>query len=120
MNIRKAVLVGAALALALLPVAVMAHAHLESAVPANGSTLKAAPTQVVLRFSDSISLVDVTLEKAGGKAEALKDLPKELARSLVVALPRLGEGQYVLRYRGVSEDTHETKGALRFTVSDKP
>lgn len=115
MNTLKKIL--ATVALAVSPVLALAHTHLESAQPANGSTVKSAPAQVMLMFSDSLALSEVTLEKAGGKPEKLKDLPKDLARHQRVTLPKLGEGQYVLRYRGVSEDTHEAKGTLRFTVS---
>ncbi|MEY4761443.1 MAG: Copper resistance protein precursor [Pseudomonadota bacterium] len=102
------------------PVLALAHAHLDSSRPANGSTLAAAPTQVALQFSDSLSLTAATLEKVGGKPEPLKDLPNELSRGQVLPLPKLGDGQYVLRYRGVSEDMHEAQGSLRFTVSSKP
>lgn len=117
MSTMKKILVGATLAA--LPVLALAHAHLESAQPANGSTVKAAPSQVMLMFSDSLSLTEVTLEKQGGKPEQIKDLPKDLSRHQMVTLPKLGDGQYVLRYRGVGEDTHEAKGSLRFTVSSK-
>jgi len=117
MNTAKGILLAASLAV--LPLLAAAHTHLESAQPANGSTVKAAPSQVMLMFSDSLALVEVTLEKVGGKPEKLKDLPKDLARHQMVNLPKLGDGQYVLRYRGVSEDTHEAKGSLRFTVASK-
>jgi methionine-rich copper-binding protein CopC len=108
-----------ALGLAVFPVLAAAHAHLDSAMPANGSTVQAAPSQAMLMFSEPVALNEVTLEKVGGKAEALKNLPKDFGRHQMVNLPKLGDGRYVLRYRGVSEDTHESKGSVSFTVSAK-
>ena len=112
-------LIRLATALAAFPVLAAAHAHLESALPANGSTVQSAPAQAMLMFSEPLALNEVTLEKAGGKAEAIKELPKDFGRHLMVNLPKLAEGRYVLRYRGVSEDTHESKGSISFTVSAK-
>lgn len=102
--------------LAALPLSAFAHAHLESALPANGSVVAASPAQVVLKFSEPVALTGLTLEKAGSAAQKLEPLPPDAARSLSVPLPRLAEGAYVLRYRGVSDDTHEAKGTLRFTI----
>ena len=109
-----------AAALALLPALAAAHAHLESARPANGSTVQAAPAQAMLMFSEPVALNEVTLEKVGGKPEPLKNLPKDFSRHLMVTLPKLADGRYVLRYRGVSEDTHESKGSISFAVGTKP
>lgn len=105
--------------IAAFPALAAAHAHLDSAQPANGSTVATAPTQAMLMFSEPVALNEVTLEKAGGKAEVLKDLPKDFGRHQMVNLPKLAEGKYVLRYKGVSEDTHESKGSIAFTVSAK-
>jgi copper transport protein len=99
-----------------LPAGAFAHAHLESAQPENGSVVAAAPGQVVLRFSESVALLNLTLEKAGGTAKKLEPLPPDAARTLSVPLPKLADGAYTLRYKVVSDDTHEAKGALRFTV----
>jgi methionine-rich copper-binding protein CopC len=107
------------LLLAAFPMLAAAHAHLDSAMPAHGSTVQAAPAQAMLMFSEPVALNEVSLEKVGGKPEALKDLPKDFGRHLMVTLPKLGDGRYVLRYSGVSEDTHESKGSVSFTVSAK-
>jgi len=105
--------------LALLPVAAFAHAHLESAQPVNGSVVAASPPQVVLVFSEPVALLSVSLEKAGARPRKLGPLPPDAAHELRVALPKLAEGAYTLRYRAVSDDTHEAKGVLRFTVGAK-
>jgi methionine-rich copper-binding protein CopC len=113
----KKQLIRFAAVLAALPALAAAHAHLDSAQPANGSTVRAAPAQVMLMFSEPVALNEVTLEKLGGKPESLGDLPKDFGRHQMVNLPKLGDGRYVLRYRGVSEDTHESRGSVSFTVS---
>jgi methionine-rich copper-binding protein CopC len=102
--------------LAAFPAGAFAHAHLESAQPANGSVNASSPAQVVLRFSEPVALLDLTLEKAGSPARKLGPLPRDAASSLSVPLPKLADGAYALRYHGVSDDTHETKGTLRFRV----
>lgn len=77
----------AAVLLSALPCgAALAHAHVEAASPADNAVLAAAPEKLVLRFSE------------------------------VVALPKLAPGSYVLRYVAVSDDTHEARGVLHFTV----
>jgi copper transport protein len=101
-----------------LPASAFAHAHLESAQPVDGSIVAASPSEVRLMFSESVALLSLTLKKeGGGAARQLGPLPRDAARYQSVPLPRLTEGVYTLRYRAVSDDTHEAKGRLRFTVS---
>jgi methionine-rich copper-binding protein CopC len=99
-----------------LPAGAFAHAHLESAQPANGSVNTASPAQVVLKFSEPVALLELTLKKAGHPAQKLEPLPRDAATTLSVPLPKLAEGAYTLRYHGVSDDTHEANGTLRFTI----
>jgi len=99
-----------------VPMAAFAHAHLESAQPAKGSVVAASPAQVVLKFSEPVALMELTLEKAGGSVQKLEPLPRDAASSLSVPLPKLADGAYTVHYKVVSDDTHEAKGALRFTV----
>ena len=99
-----------------VPMAAFAHAHLESAQPAKGSVVAASPAQVVLKFSEPVALMALTLEKAGGSVQKLEPLPRDAAVSLSVPLPKLADGAYTVHYTVVSDDTHEAKGALRFSV----
>ena len=109
----------AAAVLAALPAGAFAHAHLESAQPVNGSVVAASPPQVVLVFSEPVALLSVTVEKAGSRPRKLGPLPPDAAHELRVALPKLADGVYTLRYKAVSDDTHEAKGKIGFTVGTK-
>jgi len=98
------------------PLAALAHAHLESAQPAKGSVNAASPAQVVLKFSEPVALMELTLESAAGGVQKLEPLPRDAQSTLSVPMPKLADGAYTVHYKVVSDDTHEAKGALRFTV----
>ena len=113
----------------LLPGAVPAAAHaivLES-VPAPGAVLARAPERVTLRFNSKIEkrLTRVTLANRDGAAPLVSiasDGPggdREPDR-IVIPLPALPPGHFVIRYKVLSADGHVTEGALRFTVSPRP
>ena len=121
MKNRVATLAGSLLALLLIAGGAAAHAFLDSAVPAVGGTVRAAPERVTLRFTEPlepafsrIQVVDSAgrpVDKGDGKVDP-KD-PKQLA----VSLPPLGPGAYKVVWRAVSLDTHATNGDYGFVVS---
>jgi hypothetical protein len=88
--------------------------------------LEQSPQRAVLRFNGKIErrLSRVTLSRGDGAPLPLPaafpaDAPGPLDR-LVIPLPALGAGAYVLRYRVLSADGHITDGVLRFTVKAAP
>lgn len=98
-----------------------AHAMLEKAVPAVGSTVKAAPKELTLTFSEGVEPAFTTVEvtDAGGKRV---DSGKPQAapndrRVLTVALQPLGPGQYTVVWHALSVDTHRTEGRFTFSVA---
>ncbi|MBK9252675.1 MAG: copper resistance protein CopC [Proteobacteria bacterium] len=101
-----------------LPVATFAHAHLESSVPAKGSTVQASPGKVELVFNEPVGLTALKLQKKGETTvRDLSPLPKADSASLSVPLGKLADGDYVLSYAGVSSDQHVSKGTIEFKVS---
>ena len=102
-------------ALLLLVGAAHAHAHLTTAVPAEGSAGK-APEQVVLTFSEAARITVMTLQTEGGEPRRLTPLPAEMAARIAVPLPALSPGKYTLSWRVVGADGHVGPGALHFTV----
>ena len=96
-----------------------AHALLKSAAPAPGSTVRAAPEQVVIRFSEpleprfsSIEVRDASGHRVDrGGTHGAEDDPRRLA----VALAPLVPGAYQVTWRATSVDTHRTEGSYRFT-----
>ena len=96
---------------------VQAHTHLQQATPADGSVLEAAPKQLVLRFSEAAQLTALSIAKEGGAPQKLAPLPEKPQATIVVALPALAPGHYVVTWRAVSADGHVAPGQIRFTLT---
>lgn len=99
-----------------------AHAVLVAADPADGTTVDGAPEQVVLEFSEPVSLelggvevldaAGVAVQEGDGRADGATvtvDLPGELE-----------DGTYVVSYRVLSADGHPVSGAVLFGVGVSP
>ena len=116
----KAVILAAIIGLT-VPWSVYAHAFIDHAEPAVGSTVKDSPTEVHLLFTMSVqaSLSGLRVLDATGKQVDKKDLhadPKD-PRSLRVSLPAaLGAGTYKVEWHAVSMDGHTTQGDFIFRV----
>lgn len=108
-----------ALAVLLLvaPLAALAHVHLQSSIPAAGSTVKVSPEKLVLVFQEAVELKALSVQKAGDKVATLLTLPKEAAEQIAVPLPKLAAGDYTVSYTYVGPDEHRMSSTLRFTVS---
>jgi methionine-rich copper-binding protein CopC len=97
-----------------------AHAQLERADPRVGSTVKAAPPALTLYFSEGVepafSSVQVT-DAGGRRVDAGKPrVDKANPRQMQVPLRALAPGQYSVRWRVLSADTHTTEGSFGFEV----
>jgi len=97
-----------------------AHAHLESAEPADAAILTAAPAALTLKFSEAIEL-GFTGITVTGPAGAVTLQPAHLdpadAETLVVPLDgSLAAGTYTVDWHSLSTDGHKTKGSYSFTV----
>lgn len=95
-----------------------AHAELISSTPQNAARLDAAPREIALQFSESVTLVPSALRMldAEGASAVLGDAGVE-GNMLRVAVPGpLADGGYVFVYRVISGDSHPVSGALTFTV----
>ncbi len=97
-----------------------AHAFLQQAEPEVGSTVRASPNEVKIRFSEKIepAFSKIQVFAASGKEVDKGDV--HLDRSdpalLVVSLPKLGAGTYKVVWRVASIDTHVTEGNFSFHV----
>jgi len=98
-----------------------AHAALDHALPAPGSSLREAPPQLQLWFTQRIepafSTVEVTDEH--GQRVDNRDSRVEAAEGklLSVSLAHLQPGRYRVAWRVVSVDTHVSKGDFTFDVA---
>lgn len=117
--VRVAALLLAAISLA--PATAFAHAFLVRAVPAVGATVRAAPSQLTLFYTEGVvpHFCQVTVTGPGGAAVAAGRPRAEAGHPVVlrVRLPHLAPGRYTVHWHAVSIDTHHTEGAFGFTVA---
>ena len=112
------VLLAAVACIAAAPAA--AHAFLDHALPAVGSTVHESPPGVRLWFTEALepafSRVHVT--DASGKAVDAGDSHVDASDPTIVtaSLPKLAPGTYRVTWRVVSVDTHVTEGDFTFDV----
>jgi copper resistance protein C len=117
--VRFAILLLAAMCIASAPAA--AHAFLDHALPAVGSTVHEAPRAIRLWFTEQLepafSSVRV-LDKSGKEVDA-GDSHVDAADPMVLAasVPALAPGTYRVLWRVVSIDTHVTEGDFTFDIA---
>lgn len=115
----RIVLLALALTLGLLPDA-FAHAFLDGAVPAVGSTVATTPQALRLHFTEGVVAHFCTvqvLDAAGHPVTATPPHPGDDARTLIVGLPKLAPGAYTVVWHATAEDTHKTEGRFRFSIA---
>ena len=100
------------------------HAFLERAEPRVGSTVKAAPSQVRVWFSEALEPAFSTIEVVNQAGERVDRGPARVDAAspamLRIPLKPLAPGAYRVKWRVLSVDTHVTEGDFTFRVSDGP
>ena len=103
---------------ALLPWTAQAHAHLDKALPANGSVVTVAPEAISLSFDEVATLTALSIQKTGDRVlQKLAPLPKTPSEHFTVVLPKLAPGAYTVKYRVLSDDNHVMGGTTKFTIA---
>ncbi len=99
----------------------LAHALLTRASPAAGSTVRSAPAEIALRFTESIEPDVSTVQVTGPGGERFDDGPSRLDGKeptvLRTTLKTLPPGTYKVVWRVLSIDTHVTTGTFTFSVA---
>jgi methionine-rich copper-binding protein CopC len=110
----------ALLAMVLATDTALAHAFLDHANPAVGSTVASAPHSVTLSFTQNIepafSAVEVT-DSGGARVDTGK--PQVSGSTMSVGLKSSTSGSYHVRWHVLSVDTHKTEGSFTFTVGGR-
>ncbi len=118
---KRAALLVATLATLAAAGAAFAHAFLDRALPAVGSTVHGPPAEVKLWFSQELEPAFSTvrvLDKSGKQVDRRdKQLNPRDAALLKVSLPPLEPGTYRVVWRVLSVDTHVTEGDFTFEVA---
>jgi methionine-rich copper-binding protein CopC len=120
MNMKRILVLIAALAAGLPAAAAFAHAFLDHAVPAVGAAVPAAPKQVQLFFTQELepAFSGATLAAADGRAiaTAAATVDPQNKMAMVLNLPTLAPGHYKVSWHVVSVDTHRTEGSFSFDI----
>jgi methionine-rich copper-binding protein CopC len=100
------------------------HAFLERAEPRVGSTVKAAPSQVRVWFTEALEPAFSTLEVVNRSGDRVDLGPARVDPAspalLLVPVKPLAPGTYRVKWRVLSVDTHVTEGDFTFRVSEGP
>jgi copper resistance protein C len=104
-----------------LPTGAFAHAMLESATPAVGSTVSASPTEIRIQLSEPVdpAASGISVSSAAGATVAAGRAFTEGGdkRVLVVKIgQRLPPGAYKVRWHAASTDAHKSQGSFGFEV----
>jgi hypothetical protein len=96
-----------------------AHAYPAVVIPNNGATVKEAPNEVRIQFTEAVELAFSKITVKGAKGEVVSQGKlRQLANdTLAVDLIPLAAGNYSVEWQVLSVDTHITDGILRFTVT---
>ena len=95
-----------------------AHSELTASMPADMSSLDAAPKEVMLHFSEPVRLTSLVVTHAGEAQKEMGPLPSERKKDFSVASPGLSKGQYKVSWRALSEDAHAMTGEFTFAVGE--
>ena len=111
-------LLAAAMCIASAPAA--AHAFLDHALPAVGSTVHESPRTVRLWFTEPLepAFSRVHVVDASGRTVDAGDAQVDASDAMVlsVSVPALPSGTYRVQWRVVSVDTHVTEGDYTFEI----
>ena len=114
---RYLILAAAALALGFGPAC--AHAFLQTATPAVGSTIHQAPPQVVIDFTEGVEPSFSTIAVEDKSGARMDDGHVHLVGGdthLATGLKPLPPGTYKVVWHATATDTHRTEGNFSFTL----
>jgi copper resistance protein C len=102
----------------LSPSPALAHAFLERANPAAGSTMQSAPPSVTITFTVPIESLFSVIEVHDAQGNRMDSGSTRASgnKSIAVDLPTLPPGTYTVIWQALSVDTHRTQGHFEFTV----
>jgi methionine-rich copper-binding protein CopC len=116
----RMIVAAAVLAVAFGAPTVQAHAFLDHASPAVGSTVPTAPETVTMWFTQELepAFTTATVTDASGNtvdASPAQVDPKD-PTELRVVLKKLSPGTYTVSWHALSVDTHTTTGHFTFEI----
>jgi len=93
-----------------------AHAFLDHADPRVGNTV-AAPDHVELWMTEDLEPAFTKVQVFDAQSREIDGKDARISGStMIVSLPKLGPGTYLVKWSAVAVDTHHTTGTFTFTV----
>jgi methionine-rich copper-binding protein CopC len=120
---RAATLLLASLALVMVPGLVLAHAELQTATPADKSTVTAPVAEVSGIYSEAMKPAgsSIIVKDASGATVAQGTVdPADTTRMVAKPSTPLGNGSYAVDWTSVALDEHVERGTWTFTVAVAP
>lgn len=114
------VLVGVLTALALQASPASAHANVIATTPSNGSEVQTPPTQILVTFSEPVTVPSASdsasvLDAEGTRVDTGSVRLIDGRRTLVIGIrPGVAKGTYIASWSVVSADTHPVGGSIQF------
>jgi methionine-rich copper-binding protein CopC len=95
-----------------------AHAYPAVSNPGNGATVKEAPRELRVQFTEAVELAfsQIIVKASNGEIASQGKLRQLASDMLAIDLKPLSAGTYTVEWQVLSVDTHVTDGVLRFTV----
>jgi copper transport protein len=104
-----------------VPATALAHANLVRTIPSDGAVLTNGPDRIVVVFDDAVRVApgNEAVRNEGGSI--LAGSPRVRGDNLELPLkPRLGTGEFSVRWSVFTDDGHEEQGVLAFAVGSGP
>ena len=101
-----------------------AHAELAETSPRAGQALTKAPPEIVLTFTEPVEAVPGGIrvyDEAGNRVDKGAPILEEGGgEEVLLDLPPLQDGAYIVTWRVASADSHPIRGAFTFRVGEAP
>lgn len=97
--------------------AAMAHSPLEATTPAANAVVDTLPETLMFEFKDGIRLTRVTMTHGEHDGVDLDVSGHDgFVSDYAVPIAAMGNGVYLIEWRGLGVDGHAMNGSFRFTV----
>ena len=106
----------AVLALAGLATIAEAHAMLDHASPAVGTSVSGSPSVIRMWFTEALEPHFSGAEVTGPSGNHIGGGASASGNQLSVSVPHLAPGTYCVHWHVISVDTHKTEGSFTFEV----
>lgn len=105
------------------PQAAYAHASLVQAIPESGAKLESSPPQIVITFNESLDaglFYIKVFNHEGDEMTSNKAYLNKEQTGVLLDLPKLKEGVYLISYHVISADGHPVGGSYPLTIGNPP